>query len=98
VSRTESWQRQLDYAFVLSPYGVGPDCHRTWEALTLGCIPIIKSCGLDPLFENLPVLLVKKWSDVTQELLDATIESFKTKTFQYEKLQLEYWLKLMKSH
>jgi hypothetical protein len=92
VTRDESHKHQMEYAFVLSPYGGGPDCHRTWEALCLGCIPIVKSCGLDPLFENLPVLLVKQWSDVTQELLDSTIQSFKTKTFQYEKLELQYWV------
>lgn len=92
VLRQESHQAQTKYAFVISPYGGGPDCHRTWEALALGCIPIIKSCGLDPLFEDLPVLLVKQWSDVTQELLDSTVEEFKTKTFKYEKLTLRYWM------
>jgi hypothetical protein len=92
VLRQESHQKQTQYAFVISPYGGGPDCHRTWEALALGCIPIIKSSALDPLFEGLPVLLVKQWSDVTQELLDRTIEEYKTKTFQYEKLTLAYWM------
>ena len=70
VPRAESHAKQAKYAFVVSPYGGGPDCHRTWEALALGCIPIVKSCGLDPLFADLPVLLVKSWGDVTQELLD----------------------------
>ena len=28
--------------FVLSPPGNGIDCHRTWEALFLGAIPIVK--------------------------------------------------------
>lgn len=27
--------------FVLSPPGNGPDCHRTWEALYLGAIPVV---------------------------------------------------------
>ncbi len=91
VSRNVSHMKQMLYAFVISPYGGGTDCHRTWEALILGCIPIIKSSKMDPLFDGLPVLLVKKWSDVTQELLDETVKDFQTKTFQYEKLTLEYW-------
>lgn len=91
TTRIETHKEQLKYAFVISPYGCGPDCHRTWEALVLGCIPIIKSSGLDPLFEGLPVLLVKQWSDVTQDLLDATLADFKTRTFAYEKLTLDYW-------
>jgi len=90
-TRIETHKEQLKYAFVVSPFGGGPDCHRTWEALVLGCIPIIKSSGLDPLFEDLPVLLVKQWSDVTQELLDTTLANFKTRTFAYEKLTLDYW-------
>jgi hypothetical protein len=92
ILRAESHLKQTNYAFVISPYGGGPDCHRTWEALALGCIPIIKSSGLDPLFKDLPVLLVKQWSDVTQDLLDRTIEEFKTKSFMYEKLTLSYWM------
>jgi hypothetical protein len=99
VARTESHSHQIEYAFVISHsgYNSAPDCHRTWEALCLGCIPIVKSSGLDPLFEDLPVLLVKQWSDITQELLDSTILSFKSKTFQYEKLELHYWTTLMRS-
>jgi hypothetical protein len=92
VTRAESHAKHVKYAFVVSPYGGGPDCHRTWEALALGCIPIMKSCGLDPLFAGLPVLLVKSWSDVTQELLDKTVEEFKGRTFNYEKLTLAYWV------
>eukprot|EP00796_Vickermania_ingenoplastis_P005779 gene5779-4130_t len=30
------------YAFVVSPIGYGFDCYRTWEALTLGAIPILE--------------------------------------------------------
>ena len=30
------------YKFALSPEGNGIDCHRTWECLYLGVIPIVK--------------------------------------------------------
>lgn len=92
VSREQSHRNQTEYAFVVSPYGGGPDCHRTWEALMLGCIPVVKSSNLDPLFEDLPVLLVRQWSDVTQELLDKTIVYFTSRTFNYNKLRLQYWV------
>jgi hypothetical protein len=97
VSRTETWANQAKYAFVLSPHGCGLDCHRTWEALCLGCIPIVKTSGIDPVFEGLPVLIVKEWSDVTGELLKSTVESFKTKKFKDERLTLAYWMKLIRS-
>ena len=102
TTRNETHRKQIDYAFVASPFGGGPDCHRTWEALILGCIPIIKSSGMDPLFKDLPVLLVEKWSDINQELLDKTIEKFKfkflNKEFNYEKLKLNYWMNLINSY
>jgi len=91
VPRLDSWEKQSQYCFVVSPHGNGLDCHRTWEALVLGCIVIVKTSKLDPLYEGLPVLIVNDWSDITKTLLEKTQDSFKTKTFEYERLTLEYW-------
>jgi hypothetical protein len=57
--------------YVLSPPGNGPDCHRTWEALTLGAIPIVKRDYWP--FSNLPlpVIQVDEWADI-----QAAIEEF----------------------
>src|SRR5258708_18314805 len=38
LTRTETWRRRGEYAFVMSPHGLGLDCHRTWQALALGHI------------------------------------------------------------
>jgi hypothetical protein len=92
VERAESWKKQATYAFVLSPHGNGLDCHRTWEALNLGCIPIVKRSGISPLFDELPVLIVEEWLDVTEELLIKTVEDFKQREFNYERLTLKYWM------
>ena len=73
TTRLISWKKQSEYAFVVSPPGEGLDCHRTWEALCLGCIPIMISTPLDNMFEGLPVLIVKSWSDVTRELLNLSL-------------------------
>ena len=91
TKRTENWKNTIKYAFVLSPFGNGQDCHRTWEALCLGCIPIVKAPNFNKLFEDLPVLNVNEWTDITQELLDKTIQDFQTRQFNYEKLTLKYW-------
>jgi hypothetical protein len=93
--RAIAWHRQSQFAFVLSPKGGGYDCHRTWEALCLGCIPIVKSSGLDPLYADLPVLIVKNWSEVTRELLETTVRSFSTKEFNLKKLHLAFWMSLV---
>jgi hypothetical protein len=87
VPRIQTWTTMTTYKYVISPHGNGLDCHRTWEALALGCIPIVKTSPLDTLFAGLPILIVKEWSDVTQELLD-TFEPIRN----LEKLSLSYWL------
>jgi len=89
MPRTPLWKDMVNYTFVLSPRGMGMDCHRTWEALCLGCIPIVTYRY--SLFEDLPVLVVSDWSEITQELLEKTIQDFKTRNFSYDKLTLAYW-------
>lgn len=96
--RIMSWIKQLHYQFVVSPHGNGLDCHRTYEALALGCYPIVKTSPLDPLFNDLPVLIVNKWSDVSLELLDKTSREFKNKNFNMEKMTLEYWNNVINEH
>ena len=91
IIRLKTWNIQKDYAFVISPHGGGFDCHRTWEALALGCIPIVKTSKIDILYDELPVLIVNNWSDITQELLQNTIELYKTRKYNYDKLTLEFW-------
>jgi len=91
--RTNYWSQIIKYAFVLSPFGIGMDCHRTWEALCLGSIPIICAPQFTKLFEDLPVLIVNDWSEITEDLLEETLYYFKDKSFNYEKLTLEYWRK-----
>lgn len=93
--RNDCWKTMTEYAFVVSPAGNGLDCHRTWEALVLGCIPIVKTSGLDLLYTDLPVWIVNDWSEVTVDNMKLIIESYKTKSFNMEKLTLNYWTKLI---
>lgn len=98
ISRNKTWENQINYAFVISPHGNGVDCHRTWEALVLGCIPIVKTSEIDSLYEDLPVLIVNNWCDLNQILLNNTIIDFKNKTFNYNKLSLKYWIEKMNEY
>jgi hypothetical protein len=91
LSRSQTWGEMCKYSFVLSPFGNGYDCHRTWEALCFGAIPIVRAKHFKHLFADLPVLNVDEWSDITQELLQNTIREFKHRNFNYEKLTLKYW-------
>jgi hypothetical protein len=91
IPRTENWKKMSQYSFILSPFGVGMDCHRTWEALCLGCIPIICAPNFRKIFKDLPVLIVNDWNEINEKLLNETIDLFKDKKFNYDKLTLQYW-------
>ena len=96
TTRNNCWKNMVKYAFVVSPQGNGLDCHRTWEALCLGCYPIIKTSGLDPLFDDLPVWIINEWSDVTAETMKEKMADFGGRTFKLEKLTLKYWQDLIR--
>ncbi len=84
--------------FILSPQGNGLDCHRTWEALYLGAIPIIKTSSIDQLFENLPVLIINDWADITENFLQEKYKEIKNKTYKLEKLHFDYWKNLISKY
>jgi hypothetical protein len=86
------WYECSKYAFVLSPHGNGLDCIRTWEALSLGCIVIVKKSSIDYLYDELPVLIVDNWSDITEKLLYETLEKMSQIVFNMEKIKMKYWI------
>ena len=80
------------HLFVMSPPGYGIDCHRHWEALLMGAVPIIQHSTIDPLFDDLPVILVHDWTQVSQAFLQQEYNKLKQKTFNFDKLYADYWL------
>jgi hypothetical protein len=88
--RIQFWSKLKDYCFVASPHGVGEDCHRTYEALAIGCIVIVqckRESGMRPLFEEMRdqgirIMIVESWANVTTELLQS---------------ERDYWISMEKS-
>ena len=91
----EYWQKMSEYAFVISPFGNGYDCIRTFEALCLGCIVIMKKCFLMEIYCDLPVVFVDNWEDINEELLTIILKEFKVIKFDTEKLKMKYWTDLV---
>jgi hypothetical protein len=85
------------HRFVISPPGNGIDCHRTWESLYMGAIPIVKRSILTQTFIDLPILLVEDWSVLTEDLLYRIYDEFHEMTFDYSKLTLSYWINRIKA-
>ncbi|MDP1607990.1 MAG: hypothetical protein Q8L98_01605 [Chlamydiales bacterium] len=100
MPRFDLWTMKGEYAFSISPHGNGLDCHRTWEDLILGCIVIVKTSPLDPLYKDLPVVIVKDWSEVTEDnlikWLDQYKDAFSNPSYR-NKLTNDYWLKKIQS-
>jgi len=78
--------------FVLSPEGNGIDCHRTWEAMLLGSFPIVTTSEIDCLFEDLPIVIINDWTEVTKEFLDEKYEELCNCEYNLEKLYADYWV------
>lgn len=91
------YNNMINYSFVLSPFGNGIDCIRTFEALCLGCIVIMKKSFLDIIYEDLPILIVNEWEDINEKLLNDTLILYSKKQFNYDKLKINYWIKLVNS-
>ena len=84
------------YMFVASPPGNGIDCHRTWEAMYLGCVPIVVgSCFYDG-FPEFPGLVIDDWNDLLSLSESDLIQIYKKKRSrinEWEPLWMRYWLK-----
>ena len=80
--------------FVVSPPGNGPDCHRTWEAIYMGAVPVILKGTLPEKFvRNLPILEVEdyvKFLEYTDEELESLFVQFQEKS--REMAYMPYWV------
>lgn len=85
-----------NYKFAISPAGNGVDCHRTWECLYLNVIPIILKSNQMNYFNNLPILFVNTFDDITPEYLEKAYYSFfKNKIFNTNMLHIDFWERKM---
>ena len=87
-------ENMKQYLFIASPRGNGIDCHRTWEALYTGCIPIVDKHFMYDTYKNLPIIQIDNWSRVTPELLHKYTIKYKNKELftNIEELTLKYWI------
>jgi hypothetical protein len=71
------YDKTLESRYALCPRGCGVDTHRFYECIYLGCVPIVVRTHtvFDRLYDpvtGFPCLVVERWADVTEELLDAS--------------------------
>lgn len=89
LDQTEYFKTLSSYKFVISPEGNGLDCHRHYEALIAGCIPIIEyNKYIDKKYKNLPVLYTHDYSEINTDYLLKKYVEFEQKTYNFSKLFL----------
>ena len=82
------------YKFTISPEGNGIDCHRHYEALISGCIPIIENNPLTyEKYKNCPVLFTNDYSEITEEYLNMKYSEMIDREFDFSCLFLSYYPK-----
>lgn len=82
------------FLFIASPRGNGIDCHRTWETLYIGSLPIVDRHFMFDSYHSLPFIRIDSWDEVTPEFLRPYILKYKNKQFfnNNEELHIEYWI------
>jgi hypothetical protein len=96
-SRKFMLQRQAEFALTVSPRGVGYECHRTYESLVLGSMPIVRRNPLvDCLYNDLPVIKVDDWSEVNRKMLPNYLGSIAAQKFDFNSLFLQHWVAKIK--
>jgi hypothetical protein len=98
----QDWLDQDEYAktlagykFVLSPPGNGLDAHRTWEAMYLGVVPIVKDSVAMRYFAEmgLPLWVVAGWEElrsIDERQLELKYEQLE-QGFRCPALFMDYW-------
>lgn len=99
-SRSDLWKTKAQYAFSICPMGNGLQTHRLWEDLVLGCICIVKSSPINPLYRGLPVVIVNDWDEITEENFDLWLSIYGNpldNPSYRERLTNKYWINKMRS-
>ena len=94
-NKKKPWNNYIEelstYKFSVSPPGNGVDCHRTWECLYLGVIPIVENSPVMSFFSDLPILFIDNYNMITKDYLTKKYLEIKNKEFNLEKLHLDYY-------
>jgi len=91
LSWQEYYQDIASHKFVISPRGNGVDCHRTWEALYLRTIPIVRNSIHMREFKDLPILFIDKWDDLRYINLRDKYEEMMSNQYNLGKMKISYW-------
>jgi hypothetical protein len=88
----------LHSRFVFSPNGEGEACHREYEALISGAIPLVDvtfRAQRLALLQRLPVVMVSDWRTVTTAWLEKKWREVMSKDYNVNVLYMPFWYDLL---
>lgn len=92
LSPSDYFDSLPSYKFVVSPEGNGIDCHRHYEALIAGCIPIMQRNSLiEEKYKGCPVLYTDDYTEITPAYLESKYEEMKSGIYDFSRLFLAYY-------
>jgi len=91
VSQDQFLCEMTEHRFVLCPRGNGIDTHRMWEALYSKTIPVTLRHPALAAFEDLPILFVDDFREVTQGFLEEKHRRMSATDWNEEMLFLPWW-------
>ena len=92
MEHIDLWMEYTKYKYIMSPYGNGPDCFRSWEIMLLGAIPLIEYFeGANGYLQgNLTAILVHKPQELTAANISVWNKLYDSGT-PPERLTRKYW-------
>lgn len=88
------WNALLNHKFIISPEGNGIDCHRHYEALMAGCIPIVEDNPLTrEKYKGCPVVYTKTYKEITHALLEKLYTDMLDQTYDFSCVFLSSYTK-----
>jgi hypothetical protein len=92
VRKEAYWRALLDHKFIISPEGNGVDCHRHYEALMAGCIPIVEDNPLTKQkYAGCPIVYTKSYMDISESKLKKIYETMLDQTYDFSCLYLSHY-------
>jgi hypothetical protein len=92
LDRSTYFEKLPTYKFVISPEGNGIDCHRHYEALFAGCIPIVEyNAIIEEKYKGCPILYTTDYSEITEEYLLQKYKEMIDETYDFSRLFLSYY-------
>jgi hypothetical protein len=87
VDTTQYFSALPHYKFVISPEGNGIDCHRHYEALMAGCIPIVEyHPGIEEKYKGCPILWTRDYAEINCDYLNHKYDEMIDKEYDFSRL------------